>query len=65
MSAGQLSTDDLLTELERAGVRLWEDDGRLRFRAPPGVMSDERRELLREHRDELLVPPAGGDRAGA
>ncbi|MBB6347807.1 pyochelin synthetase [Nonomuraea muscovyensis] len=67
MSAGRL-----VGELESAGVTLWEDDGRLRFRAPKGTMTEERIAALREHRDEVLaylrdtaenaLVPAPGDR---
>ncbi|SDL60726.1 non-ribosomal peptide synthetase [Nonomuraea jiangxiensis] len=49
MTAGQL-----ITELAREGVHLWEESGRLRFRAPQGVLTDERRALLAAHKDDLL-----------
>ncbi|NKZ06460.1 non-ribosomal peptide synthetase [Actinomadura latina] len=49
MTAGQL-----IAELAREGVHLWEEAGRLRFRAPQGVLTDERRALLAARRDELL-----------
>ncbi len=44
----------LVHELERLGVRLWEDAGQLRFRAPHGVMTDERRDLLRREKAAIL-----------
>ncbi|MEU8119213.1 amino acid adenylation domain-containing protein [Spirillospora sp. NPDC049024] len=49
MTAGQL-----IAELAREGVHLWEEAGRLRFRAPQGVLTDERRALLAARKDELL-----------
>ncbi|MFE0680171.1 amino acid adenylation domain-containing protein [Streptomyces sp. NPDC058961] len=44
----------LLAELEAAGVELWEESGRLRFRAPQGALTDERREALRAHKEQVL-----------
>ncbi|WP_336213791.1 non-ribosomal peptide synthetase [Nonomuraea sp. LPB2021202275-12-8] len=49
MTAGQL-----IDELAREGVHLWEESGRLRFRAPQGVLTDERRALLAANKEELL-----------
>ncbi|GGL51487.1 non-ribosomal peptide synthetase [Planomonospora parontospora] len=49
MTAGQL-----IAELAREGVHLWEESGRLRFRAPQGVLTEERRALLAARKDELL-----------
>lgn len=44
----------LVDDLETAGVQLWEESGNLRFRAPAGVMTDDRRALLRGHKDVVL-----------
>lgn len=44
----------LLAELEAAGVELWEESGRLRFRAPQGALTDVRREALRAHKEQVL-----------
>jgi pyochelin synthetase len=41
-----LSVPLLVAELEREGVELWEEGGELRFRAPRGVMTAERRAVL-------------------
>ncbi|MBB5077428.1 non-ribosomal peptide synthetase [Nonomuraea endophytica] len=49
MTAGQL-----IAELAREGVHLWAESGRLRFRAPKGVLTEERRALLAAHKEELL-----------
>ena len=54
------STGRLVGELERLGVRLWVDDGQLRFRAPQGVMTPQRRDAVRGHRDEIVDFLAGG-----
>ncbi|SJZ79319.1 pyochelin synthetase [Marinactinospora thermotolerans DSM 45154] len=45
----------LLADLRADGVHLWEDEGRIRFRAPTGTLTEERRALLRAHRDEILA----------
>ncbi|MEV1082855.1 amino acid adenylation domain-containing protein [Streptomyces sp. NPDC050211] len=50
-----MSVDELITELEQAGIRLWEEDGRLRFRGPKGAMTDERKKALRAAKDEVLA----------
>ena len=44
----------LVDELEALGAQLWEEGGQLRFRAPRGVMTDERRAALRASRGGLL-----------
>lgn len=49
-----MNVSDLVTEFNDLGVRLWAHDGRLRFRAPHGVLTDERRAVLTEHKAELL-----------
>ncbi len=49
-----MSVEKLILELDSLGVRLWEEDGRLRFRAPSGVMTEERKEALRANRDAVL-----------
>lgn len=56
-----LEVDTLVGDLESVGVSLWEDDGRLRFRAPRGVMTGERTALLRAHRDAVLAYLRGAD----
>ncbi|HEY2666759.1 MAG TPA: amino acid adenylation domain-containing protein, partial [Actinomycetota bacterium] len=49
-----MTVGDLLTTLEREGAELWEESGRLRFRAPKGVMTEERKQVLREGRHAAL-----------
>ncbi|MDG4830626.1 amino acid adenylation domain-containing protein [Solwaraspora sp. WMMD1047] len=46
---------DLLPELHRRGIRLRLADGRLDVLAPPGSLTAELRDRLREYRDELVV----------
>ncbi|GLU50203.1 non-ribosomal peptide synthetase [Nocardiopsis ansamitocini] len=45
----------LLTELDRAGVHLWTQDGELRFRAPKGALTDTHRAAVRDHRAEVIA----------
>ncbi|MFH8368350.1 MupA/Atu3671 family FMN-dependent luciferase-like monooxygenase [Streptomyces sp. NPDC018031] len=56
---------ELLAELRSRDIRLWEEDGRLRFSAPPGALDDGLRARLRARRDELiaLLKGARGGRA--
>ena len=51
-----MTAQELLTELERAGVMLTPgaDCGRLRVNAPAGALTQERRRALVEHKAELL-----------
>jgi len=49
-----MSAVDLVRELEQLGVRLWEDAGQLRFRAPQGVMTEARRDALRRDKAAVL-----------
>ncbi|TCK25718.1 non-ribosomal peptide synthetase [Pseudonocardia endophytica] len=53
-SAARQDVAALVREIEELGVRLWTDDGRLRFRAPRGVITDELRERLRENRTGIV-----------
>lgn len=50
-----MSVEELVRELEEVGVRLWEQDGNLRFRAPRGVLTVERRDALRSRKAEVLA----------
>jgi pyochelin synthetase len=45
---------ELITMLEAEGVRLWEDAGQLRFRAPRGVLTDGKLAALRERKAAVL-----------
>ncbi len=44
----------LLAELHRLGIQLQAEGGNLRFRAPPGAVTNQTRDLLRQHKTELL-----------
>nr|UYH37513.1 amino acid adenylation domain-containing protein [Myxococcaceae bacterium MCy9487] len=45
---------ELLSEVNRRGIKLWEEGNRLRFSAPQGVLSPELRNELAERKAELL-----------
>ncbi|GHD88930.1 non-ribosomal peptide synthetase [Streptomyces naganishii] len=49
-----MTAADIISELEQAGLHLWEDEGKLRFRGPEGVMTPERRALLSGNREDVL-----------
>jgi hypothetical protein len=57
----------LLARLRELGVRLWAEDGRLCFKAPPGVVTPELRGDLTAHKAELLefLRNRGGRPGGA
>ncbi|MEZ3179578.1 amino acid adenylation domain-containing protein [Streptomyces pimonensis] len=50
-----MKAQDIVADLERHGIRLWEEDGKLRFRAPQGALTEERRALLRSRREDVLA----------
>ncbi|MGW6600382.1 amino acid adenylation domain-containing protein [Streptomyces sp. NPDC055036] len=45
---------ELITELSALGVDLWAESGQLRFRAPQGVLTEERKAALRAHKATIL-----------
>ncbi|RII96590.1 hypothetical protein DZF93_20670, partial [Clavibacter michiganensis subsp. insidiosus] len=60
-----MNAEQLIDDLNARGVRLWAEDGRIRFRGPRGVIDDDRRELIRRHRDEVLALLGRQDGSGA
>jgi pyochelin synthetase len=60
-----VTTAELIAELEGQGVRIWAEDGSLRYRAPKGVMTQDRLEALREHKEALLEQVSNGSGAAA
>ncbi|MEQ4715487.1 amino acid adenylation domain-containing protein [Nonomuraea sp. B19D2] len=53
MTAPDLAVE-IVAELRTLGVDLWEESGNIRFRAPRGVLTEERRAALREHKAEIV-----------
>ncbi|WP_369174191.1 amino acid adenylation domain-containing protein [Streptomyces sp. R28] len=53
-----IAISDFLEELRAAGVQLWLQDGRLRYR-PAGALDGEHLATLRERRDEVLAAMLG------
>ncbi|MBT2413612.1 amino acid adenylation domain-containing protein [Streptomyces sp. ISL-12] len=45
----------LIDELTALGVELWSEDGQIRFRAPQGVLTEERRAALRHHKERVVA----------
>ncbi|UWM51930.1 amino acid adenylation domain-containing protein [Streptomyces carpaticus] len=50
-----MNAQQIVSDLEKDGIRLWEEEGTLRFRAPQGALTEERKALLRAHRAEVLA----------
>ncbi|WP_440089515.1 amino acid adenylation domain-containing protein [Streptosporangium sp. LJ11] len=44
----------LIADMESAGIRLWEEEGRLRFRAPKGALTEDRRAVLLNAKPEII-----------
>jgi len=45
---------ELLTHLQGQGIKLWTEDGELRFSAPKGAMTANLRTALRQRREEII-----------
>ncbi|SPE99883.1 non-ribosomal peptide synthetase [Streptomyces sp. MA5143a] len=50
-----MNVGEFVAELNAAGVAMYEEGGRLRYRAPKGAMTPERLETLKAHRDAVLA----------
>lgn len=50
-----MNAADFLNQLREQGVKLWAEGDRLKFRAPPGVMSVDVKEKLRLHKHDLIL----------
>ncbi|NSB12323.1 non-ribosomal peptide synthetase [Clostridium beijerinckii] len=49
-----MSITELIDKHESLGIKLWVDNGKLRFRAPAGVMNSESKAELMDHKNELI-----------
>ena len=49
-----MNAAQIISELESGGIRLWEEAGELRFRAPKGVLTEERRAVLRANKEAVI-----------
>jgi pyochelin synthetase len=49
-----MSTADLISELQNAGVRIWQEGGQVHFRAPRGVMTQSRLDVLRGQKQAVI-----------
>lgn len=54
-TAAKQSPLDMLTGIRQKGIRLWVEDGRLRYAAPKGVLTEDDLAELRACRSELLT----------
>jgi len=55
MAVERASAAETMQRARAAGVELWVEGRRLRFRAPPDALSPELREALREERDRIVT----------
>lgn len=51
----QTMKTDLLAKLSLAGVKLWVEEGKLRYRAPKGVLTSQLRTELEQNKVEILA----------
>lgn len=45
---------DLINKLRKEGIKLWEEEGKLKFKAPKGLLTKEKIELLKSHKKEVI-----------
>ncbi|MEQ1508566.1 MAG: condensation domain-containing protein, partial [Myxococcota bacterium] len=57
-----MSLPSLVDALARDGVRLWVEDGRVRFAGPTAALTPDRRQALADRRDELVALLSAADR---
>jgi pyochelin synthetase len=50
-----ITTEQFIGELAHAGLQLWEENGALRYSAPKGVLTPERREELISRKPQVLA----------
>ena len=50
-----MTAADIIAELTALGAQLWTESGDLRFRAPRGVLTDDRKARLRAHKAEVIA----------
>ena len=48
------NTIELVTQLRKEGISLWEENGKLRYRAPQGILKDNDLQALKDHKREIL-----------
>jgi pyochelin synthetase len=49
-----MSVVEIINKYDALGVQLWVEDGQLRFRAPSGVLAEQRLAELRGHKESLI-----------
>ena len=49
-----MSVLEIINKYDALGVRLWIENGQLRFRAPSGVLTEQRLAELRDHKESLI-----------
>lgn len=54
MLTNTITTADLLLKLRNEGIKLWEEGGKLRYKAPQGVLKKEDIEELKQHKEAII-----------
>lgn len=49
-----MNANEIINQLQQAGVRLWEEGGELRYRAPKGALTEAHRAAIAAHRGALV-----------
>ncbi len=55
MNMSNSAAVDLMARLRKGGAALWEENGKLRYRAPQGVLSEDDLRALKEHKENILL----------
>ena len=54
LQSHRTNTAELMTQLRNEGMSLWEENGKLRYRAPQGILTDDDLQALKKHKKEIL-----------
>lgn len=54
MTEEKIKISDLIDELEEKGIKLWKDEGKLKYSAPKGIMTSEIIQQLKNNKEQLI-----------
>lgn len=49
-----MNIEKLIKDYGNYGIRLWLDEGKLRFKAPAGIMTEERKNDIRRYKEDII-----------
>ena len=58
----KITAEAIISEARKAGVVLWVENGKLKYRAPEGAMTAELKGAIKQHREEVMDRLSRGER---